>query len=104
MSSYFLVLWVSWACQGDTSVLGIAVRPVPEALRPVAAALAVSGRPVCWPVPEQTYLAGHDAVDRKVKALGPLAGPRVRWCQRLRCWDKPVTWRPELYVDGRKIQ
>lgn len=103
MGAYFLVLWVSWSCQGDASMLGLKVRPVPEALRPAAAALAVSGRPVCWPVPESTYLAGREAADRKVRDLGPLAGARLRWCQRLKCWDKPVEWRPELHVDGRKI-
>ncbi len=104
MGAYFLILWVSWSCQGDQTVLGLKIRPIPAPVRSVAASLAVSGRPVCWPVPEASYLANREEAARKVRDLGPTAGARVSWCQRLRCYPKPVEWRPELYFDGKAVK
>jgi hypothetical protein len=103
--SYFEVLFVTWACLGDFALMGKAVRPVPEPLRPLAAAVKLgSGAPLCRIEPQKEAIPARPAALARVKALGPGAAPRLRWCRGFRCWERAVEWRPSLYVDGEVVK
>lgn len=104
MSSWEL-LFVSWACLGDASILGRPIRPIPEPLRPAAAAVRFgAGEPLCRIRPElERWPARRDAL-RRLRELGPGPAPRLRFCRAWKCWDRAVEWRPGLFVAGEEIK
>ena len=102
--TWYLVTWISWACVGDVDVFGLAVRPVPTQLRSAAALVAPppAREPICRAIPQRAIVSSRSEALRRVRTAGVGGEPRLEWCQRLRCWEKKLEWRPELYVDGRK--
>lgn len=104
MISYWMAAWIGFVCVGDIDVLGIQVRPVPAELRAAAVLIAPppKRKPICRAVPRVVLTASRAEAVRLVKAAGAGGEPQLRWCQRLRCWEKSVEWRPDLFVDGVK--
>ena len=105
--TYFELLFVAWGCLGDSSVpvLGLSVKPIPAAARPLLAGFRVgSAEPICRPRPELERFPTRAAAERRIVELGPGAAPRLRWCQRFRCWDRTIEWKGRLVVDGREIR
>ncbi len=104
--TYFEVLFVGWACLGDSRVpvLG-SIRPIPEAARPALAAFRLStGGPACRPVPQIERFPVKIEAERRIVALGQGAAPRLRWCQRFRCFERSIVWTDRLVIDGREIK
>ncbi len=102
--TYFLVSWVAWSCIGDIDAFGLQVRPVPVELRATAALVAPppARKPICRPVPRVAFVPSKADAMRLIREVGPGAEPQLRWCQRLRCWDRRIEWRPDLFVNGKQ--
>lgn len=105
--TYFELLFVAWGCLGDSRVpiLGLSVRPIPDAVRPLLAGIRVgSADPICQPRPEIERFTARAAAERRITELGQGAAPRLRWCQRFKCWEKSIDWKGRLVVDGREVK
>lgn len=104
MISYWVAVWVGFVCVGDMDVLGVQVRPVPAELRAAAVLIAPPPRrkPICRAVPRAVLTASRAEAVRLIKDAGPGGEAHLRWCQRLRCWEKTIEWRPDLHVNGTK--
>ena len=104
--TYFELLFVVWNCLGDARVpvLG-SVRPIPEAARPLLAAVRLaSGSPVCAPRATLERYPVRAEAEARVKALGPGAAPRLRWCRGWRCQDWEILWKDRLIINSREIK
>jgi len=102
--TYFELAWITWACAGDITALGLQVRPIPDSMRPLAAAVSLGrSAPVCRAVIEIERPLNRTAAERLIKEIGPTAAPSLRWCERFRCWPRKIIWGESLTVDGRKI-
>lgn len=104
MLSYWVVTWVGFVCVGDADFLGLQVRPVPPAIRAAAVLIAPppARKPICQSVPRVVLTSSRVDAMRLVKMAGPGAEPQLRWCQRLKCWEKRIEWPADLVVDGKK--
>ncbi len=103
--TYYELAFIAWACIGDISVFRLSARPVPEHLRPLTATVRIGeAPPACRAVIQIERPLNREAADRRIKALGPIASPRLRWCQRFRCWDREIVWKDRLVIDGREIK
>ena len=103
--TYFEIIFVGWACLGDVGFLGLKLRPVPDAMRPLAAAVGVVGAdPLCRMVPEIERASSRQAMENRVRDLGQVAAPRLRWCQKFKCHDRKIEWGKSLIVDGKEIK
>jgi hypothetical protein len=101
------VLFLAWSCLADgrLPLIGLSIRPLPEELRPAAAAVALAGAgPLCRARPEIERHPSRAAAERRIKVLGQVAAPRLRYCERFRCWDREVRWTDRLVVDGKEVK
>ena len=83
--TFFEVAWIAYACAGD-----FFFKAIPPAARPAAAVVGL-----CQARPEVEKHSSRHGAERRIAELGQGAAPRLRWCQRLKCWDKPISWRTE---------
>ena len=104
LMTYFELSWIAWACAGDITALGLQVRPIPDSIRPLAAGISLGrSAPFCWAVLEIERPINRASAERRIRDMGPIAAPSLRWCERLRCWPRKIIWGESLTVDGRKI-
>lgn len=103
--TYFELSFIVWACLGDFNALGLAGRPIPAPARPLLATVQIGGgAPACRAVIQIERPLNREAADRRIKALGQIAAPSLRWCERFRCWPREIVWKERLVIDGREIR
>ena len=88
--THFEVLYVVWNC------LGLQGNLVPYSVRPLAAAIRVGN---CYAVPQIERHSNREVAERRVYELGPQTYARLRWCQRMKCWDRKLLWEPSLKIE-----
>lgn len=97
--TFWELAFVSWVCLGDWRVLGLSGAAIPASARPAAAAVGL-----CRVRPEVERHPARAAAERRVLELGPSAAPRLRWCQRLKCFDREIVWKDRAVIDGRTME
>jgi hypothetical protein len=81
--TYFIVLWLAYACPG-----GILSGIWPEVAKPL----------ICAPELKVERFSDRKQAESKIKDLGPMASSRIQWCKGLKCYDIKIQWESVVKI------